>query len=1196
MAIALEKQYIDMLIRINPSHTGESYYPVEAWVEDTGAIRQHFDGGHFYFPPDEEQQIDPQAYGLALYYALFSGSIMQAYDYAQTLSIIQSDGRIRVRLWVHSAAADLHKIMWERMHYPHQQGTAPFAARAKVPFSRYIDLTQSYHEPSTDRVIRMLFAMASPADVDRYGLSTLMIDDELAVLRESLKDLIDAGRLRLTVMPGYKGLSDTFQNTLQKEGWDIFHGPTTQENILHLLGKEAGYHVFHFLGHGRFSRTDSATMLYLEGRSGNAHIVRDQDFAVRIASVPHTPELVFMAACETTRRDSQSGNPYVGFAPTLIKSGVPAVIVMQDRFPVDTSQQLTQLFYRYLLDDGIVDQAMSQARLLLHTRRQDAWDIPVLFTRLENGRLFRRDPILSVLNRMWDADEFNPLSSDNEYIPLEVVHIAGGPRVSVLSFHKRDRKPSRDSLTALTDLLYPASPADPDDTSELPGVVILSGDAGMGKTVLIRRLGKIAVQDSLESDISTTTIPLYVNLQSLAQTINNIVAIEKVLWQSLLKYWTELSFEKFVNLLSDKNGPVFWLLLDSAEVLTQYDRHRFWITLSQFINKYPRHNYVMTYNTNLDELPLKVDMQTALRAEFSWGSKLELLVIQPISQRTTEWFLYGQGEAGIALYKALERGQLYNITESPWVLNLLLQKARRGEFPQSLTQVVRDLFEDAISVIASSQGKRARAAETLYAIACEMHLGMRRTLTIDKAFEIMASIRASRRYNLETLFDEYIKNEQLSTVGDDYIRFSRSVMQSYCCAQALLRHSEREKYLDDITATLGRRRRFYWWSEPLILLAGLGYDPSVLIRHVLYGMESGAGEQVLLAALIVQECKWVNINAQVITHLVQSLIYYLNSRREPRIWRRIQLAEALGKMRHPDAIPHLVGVANQRVRLTSLGRERAFEHSTVRLAAVFALRQIATTPYADVQHIDHELAKILTWWDDGDIMALGQYLVDADMLPDELKGSQAIAAFALGDLQTFASVDILINLFLYPNSSDETYRHLTTALTLIDPGIVEKNVILPFIERESPNRLDDRVWEKRDQYLSHIIYLAGRIYSTDPRILASLRSCLLTDSVINHRVLAMQSLGWLHAEQTKSLIEKISLGHMSDLKLSPSVTFAEKRVLQKQALEALFYLGDTETLKLYQKRPANWTPEFERSLYWTSEEILWRQEMGHISV
>ena len=86
MSIALEKQYSDLLIRINPSHTGESYYPVEAWVEDSAGTRQHFDGGHFYFIPDANQQIDPQTgwHSTMRYSLVQSCRLMIMHKYWQT--------------------------------------------------------------------------------------------------------------------------------------------------------------------------------------------------------------------------------------------------------------------------------------------------------------------------------------------------------------------------------------------------------------------------------------------------------------------------------------------------------------------------------------------------------------------------------------------------------------------------------------------------------------------------------------------------------------------------------------------------------------------------------------------------------------------------------------------------------------------------------------------------------------------------------------------------------------------------------------------------------------------------------------------------------------------------------------------------------------------------------------------------------
>jgi hypothetical protein len=1191
MASPLEQKFVDMLIRINPKSAAAAYHLTEAWIEDTKGVRQHFDGGHFFFEPDMQQISDRKEYGLNLYYALFSGPIMQAYDYAQSIASTQSESRLRIRLWIHSEAAELHKINWENMHLPYEQDVLPFALRPSNPFSRYVDITQPHYVPTADRIIRILLAIASPADVSRFGLPILNNEDELTMLCESLRDLLDAGRLRITVLPGHHGLPASFRQTLNEKVWNILPGPTTQEMVISCLSQDEGYHIFHFIGHGRFNRSDSATMLYLEGRSGNAHIVRDTDFALKIASISNKPDLVFMAACDTSRRDPSSGNPYVGFAPTLIKSGVPAVVVMQDRFPIDASQQLAQFFYRYLLDDGVIDQAMSQARLMLQSQGQQSWDVPVLFTRLHNGRIFRRDPIFSVLNRMWDAVTFNPLPSESDYIPLEVVHYPGNSLLTELKLMNRERKPSRDAITSITDLLKTTPDQVDDAVTQTTPIVILSGEAGMGKSVLLRKVGKMAIDESLESHQQRITIPIYLDVQEVSQKINNPAVWEKVLWLSMSEYWPNLDLYKFLSLLSDEKEQQVWLLIDNVDALTQVDRHNLWQTLGQYVHTYPHHKVILAYNTNLTELPLVSDEQRNTLAAFPWGSAMELFVIQPVSPRTVDWFLSQQGQIGIHLFDAIDSRQLYNIAESPWVLNQLLQKAKRGEFPHSLTQVIRDLFDDAIFQVASNQGMRTKAAETLYAVAWDMHIHMHSSLSLDRLFEIMAEVQGKRRYNLEVLFDAYVRNELLSAMGEEFIRFSRPIMQSYCCAQALLHRANNEQLLDDITATMGRRRRFYWWTEPLTFLAGLGYDPTRLIRAILYGMESGAGEQVLLAALIVQECRWQNVDTQVINYLVQSLVYYLNNRREPREWRRIQLAEALGRIRHPDAIPHLVGVANQRVRLSSFGRERQFETSAVRLSAVMSLRKIASAPYIDIAEIDTELAKILVWWDDADTMALGQYLVDADHLPAEMTGTQAIAAFALGDLQTFSSVDILLNLFLYPYSSDETYQHLTTALTLIDPGIVEKNILLPFIDRDSPNPLEERVWLKREQYLGYIIYLAGSIYTTNARIHTFLRECLRNDPDIDRKALAIQSLGWLQDYATKPSIEKIAQGYLGELNLDDSVTLSDKQNLQKHALQALYHLGDMDTLLLFQQRPASWVPEFEQILYWVSEEILWRQEM-----
>jgi hypothetical protein len=71
-----------------------------------------------------------------------------------------------------------------------------------------------------------------------------------------------------------------------------------------------------------------------------------------------------------------------------VKEGVPAVIGMQDRVPISTARKITQIFYRRLTAHGYVDQAMNEARASLIQSDPTAIQIPVLFMRLQSGRLW----------------------------------------------------------------------------------------------------------------------------------------------------------------------------------------------------------------------------------------------------------------------------------------------------------------------------------------------------------------------------------------------------------------------------------------------------------------------------------------------------------------------------------------------------------------------------------------------------------------------------------------------------------------------------------------------------------------------------------------------------------------------------------------------------------------------------------------
>ena len=61
---------------------------------------------------------------------------------------------------------------------------------------------------------------------------------------------------------------------------------------------------------------------------------------------------------------------------------------MQDEVPTNLAHTLAADFYRRLFDHGQVDLALNEARSLVYKSNQFEWAVPVLFLRLQDGRLF----------------------------------------------------------------------------------------------------------------------------------------------------------------------------------------------------------------------------------------------------------------------------------------------------------------------------------------------------------------------------------------------------------------------------------------------------------------------------------------------------------------------------------------------------------------------------------------------------------------------------------------------------------------------------------------------------------------------------------------------------------------------------------------------------------------------------------------
>ncbi len=383
--------YINILIRIFAKDETSGTYPVEAILDD----KRVFSGGQLYIDHQAllTSEINPEEYGRKLFNALFNGPIRRAYDKATGIAEDRTSGQLRVQLWIDDYATELHALHWERLYHEHRGQMLPLATSTLTPFSRYMGLELSESQPINERPIRLLIAIANPLNLPK-GLSPINVEREIEYLLQAFGDLRQAKQIQVTMMPGRSGLTLKLREQLTSQGYQILDGVTSIDHILQNL---PGFHVFHFLGHGHFrkqSENDKGTAsLFLEDADGSWKAITDDSLIPKLTAADPLPHLVFLAACESARQDSEAEHPFVGLGPRLARAGIAAVVAMQDIVPIDLLREVISNFYHRLMEHGVIDRALNEARMLLFEKDVSEWATPVLFMRLRRGQLFAIEPI-----------------------------------------------------------------------------------------------------------------------------------------------------------------------------------------------------------------------------------------------------------------------------------------------------------------------------------------------------------------------------------------------------------------------------------------------------------------------------------------------------------------------------------------------------------------------------------------------------------------------------------------------------------------------------------------------------------------------------------------------------------------------------------------------------------------------------------
>jgi hypothetical protein len=117
------------------------------------------------------------------------------------------------------------------------------------------------------------------------------------------------------------------------------------------------FHVLHFIGHGRYDVASSRNTLLFEGEQGEV----DEVDAERLVTIvrPYDLRLVFLNACQSMQSSAMAAAR--GFAPALLRIGVPAAIGMQLMVLDATAARFSSDFYAALADNQPVDASPAAA-------------------------------------------------------------------------------------------------------------------------------------------------------------------------------------------------------------------------------------------------------------------------------------------------------------------------------------------------------------------------------------------------------------------------------------------------------------------------------------------------------------------------------------------------------------------------------------------------------------------------------------------------------------------------------------------------------------------------------------------------------------------------------------------------------------------------------------------------------------------
>lgn len=363
-------EYLDFEIEVGPS--AEREWPVTVLRspagEPRGRLRLPFDdlelenrlqalqiallrsGGTFRRMLPAETQA-AQDLGQSLFDALMAGDVRSSFDLSRYEAGRVGKG-LRVKLRIQ--APHLAALPWEFMYDSRQ---AEFLSLSRfTPIVRYIDLPRSIRPLAVEPPLRMLGLVVSPDD-----LAPLNVERERQRIEVALAPLRD--QVEVSWLEG--GTWRDLQRAMNGGPW----------------------HIFHFVGHGRFDpEADEGFVALADEHGGSSRLTATQ--LGRVLADHPSLRLVQLNACEGAKGGTR--DLFSGTAAILVRRGIPAVVAMQYEISDRAAVEFARAFYEQVASGLPVDAASAEARksVSLADSASLEWGTPVLYMRSPDGVLF----------------------------------------------------------------------------------------------------------------------------------------------------------------------------------------------------------------------------------------------------------------------------------------------------------------------------------------------------------------------------------------------------------------------------------------------------------------------------------------------------------------------------------------------------------------------------------------------------------------------------------------------------------------------------------------------------------------------------------------------------------------------------------------------------------------------------------------